>query len=260
MSDQTRAMLHVRNPLTVVGIFAAVSEAFACVALPKLAGFSGAVFAIFASVFPFFLVSIFFYVLWKRPIVFYAPSDFREDKAFTDLFKPVGPQERQNELIEEASEAEVSEDEEATAGLQNASDRMSLVDAAERKVLSLLEKELGITLIRDMRFEGTHFIVDAIGEDRHGPVLVEVKYLRSAQPSARVMGSIAAQISAIDARLPDSVKRGAKFILAIVVERWSDSTESKVQVIFDKYMQRLDTSITPELRFFTKDDLERTAQ
>ena len=79
MTDRIR---HVANPLTVIALFATITEVGATTALPFISEAQQAVFIWFLMAFPTCLVLAFFFVLLKKHTVLYAPSDFRGDDAF----------------------------------------------------------------------------------------------------------------------------------------------------------------------------------
>jgi hypothetical protein len=73
---------HIKNPLTVVGIFAGTTEAVGAAALPFILAANQYIFMWFLIIFPSALVVIFFLFLYFKPSVLYAPSDFREDETW----------------------------------------------------------------------------------------------------------------------------------------------------------------------------------
>jgi hypothetical protein len=72
----------VSNPLTVISIFAAITEVGATVVLPFIAPASQSIFVWFLIGFPTLLVILFFLTLNFNHRVLYAPSDYREDSSF----------------------------------------------------------------------------------------------------------------------------------------------------------------------------------
>ncbi|QXQ03966.1 hypothetical protein KX724_07705 [Stenotrophomonas indicatrix] len=69
----------VRNPLSVIAIFAGVAEVGGAAVLPQLEGEAQANFMIFVMFFPCALVGLFFYILWFKAKVLYAPADYKDD-------------------------------------------------------------------------------------------------------------------------------------------------------------------------------------
>lgn len=78
---------HVRNPLTVIAIFAGLAEVSGTVVLPFLNSATQDIYVWFLMLFPAGLISLFFGTLFFRHHVLYAPSDFRSDDGFTNLFQ-----------------------------------------------------------------------------------------------------------------------------------------------------------------------------
>jgi len=75
---------HVKNPLTVIAIFAALAEVSGTAILPSLNKETQITYMWFLMCFPMLLVIIFFLVLYKKHYVLYAPTDFKDDKSFLD--------------------------------------------------------------------------------------------------------------------------------------------------------------------------------
>jgi predicted Rossmann fold nucleotide-binding protein DprA/Smf involved in DNA uptake len=74
--------MKVSNPLTIIAIFAGVAETLATVALVKLPLEVQSVFVYFVMVFPMVIVLLFFFVLYFKNIVLYAPSDFDDQNHY----------------------------------------------------------------------------------------------------------------------------------------------------------------------------------
>lgn len=73
---------HVKNPLTVIAIFAGLAELGGTAVLPTLDVETQKVYVWFLMIFPHFLVAAFFLLLWKKHTHLYAPSDFADEKNF----------------------------------------------------------------------------------------------------------------------------------------------------------------------------------
>jgi hypothetical protein len=80
----------VDNPLTIIAIFAGITEVAAATALPFLTAEVQATFVWFLTIFPFVLVSAFFLTLNFNPKVLYAPGDYRDDKHFLQALQISG--------------------------------------------------------------------------------------------------------------------------------------------------------------------------
>ena len=77
----------ISNPLTMIGIFAGLSETAGAVVLPLIAEPYQKFFIWYVMGFPVLLVCLFFYVLIRHPVNLYAPSDFKDEKIFEQLQK-----------------------------------------------------------------------------------------------------------------------------------------------------------------------------
>lgn len=76
----------IRNPLTIIAVFAGLVEVSATTVLPFIDDVSlQSRFLWFLMFFPTMLVVMFFGVLIFKPKALYAPKDYREDKSFLDM-------------------------------------------------------------------------------------------------------------------------------------------------------------------------------
>ena len=75
----------IKNPLTIIAIFAGIVEIGSNTVLPFLTAENQSTYIWFLMVFPFVLVLIFFFILYTRHHVLYAPSDFNDEKNFNEL-------------------------------------------------------------------------------------------------------------------------------------------------------------------------------
>lgn len=94
---------HVKNPLTIIAIFAGISEISATAVLPFISESIQKIFIWFIILFPFFLLVLFFITLWTKHHVLYAPSDFSSDENFLKVIPSTG-QEIKEKLIEETND------------------------------------------------------------------------------------------------------------------------------------------------------------
>ncbi|CAI8981968.1 XK-related protein [Pseudomonas sp. IT-347P] len=72
----------INNPMTVIAIFAAISETSAAVSLPFLDNKDREIYVWFLISFPFYLLFLFFITLNFNYRSLYSPSDFGKDKNF----------------------------------------------------------------------------------------------------------------------------------------------------------------------------------
>lgn len=75
----------VKNPLTIIAIFAGLVEVSATTVLPFIDKGIQETFIWFLMVFPTLLVTYFFATLLIKPKALYAPSDYRNDDSFVKM-------------------------------------------------------------------------------------------------------------------------------------------------------------------------------
>ncbi len=72
----------VNNPLTIIAIFAALAEIAGTTVLAVVDKEIQHIFVWFVMLFPSLLVGLFFFTLYSKARVLYAPSDFKDEKNF----------------------------------------------------------------------------------------------------------------------------------------------------------------------------------
>lgn len=72
----------VKNPLAMVAIFAAISEVAMAFVITRLSDKLQEVFIWFVMGFPTILVFIFFFILYKKPAVFFSPGDYKREELY----------------------------------------------------------------------------------------------------------------------------------------------------------------------------------
>jgi hypothetical protein len=72
----------VKNPLTMVAVFAAISEVAMAFVITKLPDKLQEVFIWFVMGFPTVLVFIFFFILYRKPAVFFSPGDYKREELY----------------------------------------------------------------------------------------------------------------------------------------------------------------------------------
>jgi len=84
----------ISNPMTIIAIFAALSETSAAVSLPFLDQEERELYVWFLISFPFYLLLLFFATLNFNYKSLYAPSDFEKGKHFMKVMDDVGRSEK----------------------------------------------------------------------------------------------------------------------------------------------------------------------
>lgn len=77
----------IRNPLTLIAIFAGLSEVSMTAVLPLLSAENQGIFMWFVMIYPTLLVCGFFYILICRREALYAPSDFKDDATWLEVMR-----------------------------------------------------------------------------------------------------------------------------------------------------------------------------
>lgn len=178
---------HVRNPLTIIAIFAALAEVGGTAVLPLLAPVTQYIYVWFLIFFPIGLVGTFFYVLYHKHHVLYAPSDFKEDSAFLDLLEPKSALDRieaQQKEIELTTTS--SQDEDPEANDESISTRQVLERdyrgkylLAEELAMAKLVKDRGLNIKRNVGQKGkSDGGFDGAASTDAYDVIIEITYAR----------------------------------------------------------------------------------
>lgn len=188
---------HIRNPLTVISIFAAIAEISGTTVLPFIAQENQATYILFLMLFPVLLVCLFFITLNFNHKVLYAPSDWKDETNFFRLFGKATPEEQEQKLKDEvAEEAEAEAKEKPDTSQKKASppeesreniaashrERIAQYSLAERLVVNRLSKQLNLNFRLGVRFHSAtnrRIIFDAVAIDGDKVNAVEVKVTRS---------------------------------------------------------------------------------
>lgn len=107
---------HIRNPLTVISIFAGIAEISGTIVLPFIAPENQGTYIWLLMLFPVLLVVAFFLTLNLNHKTLYAPSDYENQNHFLSLFGIVTSDEKETKLIEEVFETTASVNEAQDTG------------------------------------------------------------------------------------------------------------------------------------------------
>lgn len=238
----------IKNPLTVISIFAGLAEVAGTAVLPFVSEANQNTYIWFLIIFPILLVVLFFITLNFNPKVLYAPSDFRDENNYMDLFRPSSTVERKEKLDEEIKETTIEEESKKVSkdirelslsrekGLFNYYDQNYIFKVltenprsryilAESLVIERLSQELQLPARREVALKNSRFIFDAVFEDKRGPVLVEVKYISNKRAYHHVIKQTLMRLKDAIVNMPDSMRQNAKLILAIAHELHPDEAK-----------------------------------
>lgn len=223
----TEKITHIKNPLTVIAIFAGLAEVSGTAILPLIAPEIQKTYAWFLMAFPIILVTLFFITLWVKHHVLYAPTDFRSDESFTGLLVAVTDASRFAKLDQEAKEGEAAESisaqpfsEKSTEVRQIARrDFRAAALLAEELVISQLGKELGVRLDRNVAFVTTpDFTHDAVATLAGKTIAIEIKYNKSGVFPRDLAESTVKRLLSVYQSLPSRVKHDFEFIFVVVTD------------------------------------------
>lgn len=218
---------HVKNPLTVISIFAGVAEISGTLVLPFIESNNQMVYIWFLMLFPFSLIGLFFLTLNRNHKVLYAPSDYQNEENFVMHFKSQTIDEKRIRYIKELQEShceeviadvKVSNHEEtsnrsvetnqennnelesnAPKNKEKASDHsisknlvISRLIAAQNLAIQKISSEIGKPFQSDMvitSHDGARFEFDAVSQDGYDIDLIEVKYSSNSRIDRRAIYS-----------------------------------------------------------------------
>jgi len=95
---------HIKNPLTVISIFAGIAEISGTAILPFIESANQSTYIWFLMLFPPFLVGVFFATLNWNHKVLYAPSDYQNEDNFTGFLQQSTRSEQNIKLSSEVKE------------------------------------------------------------------------------------------------------------------------------------------------------------
>jgi hypothetical protein len=260
-------MRTVRNPLTVVAIFAGSSEVAGIAILPLLAESTQAVYVWFLMSFPILVLLLFFATLNWNHKVFYAPSDFKDEDNFFKAFQPASSKERTEKLKDDVRELSPLGAEAVTrpsAGLSADTLRLfrqdprTLYSLVEEFVIGELEKEFRTVARRELSLRSRfgNFVFDAILESGERKVIVEVKLITKTSRLIRMRETLQ-KIQAALFGLPLTYKKGLTVILAIAYDL-PDPTKADIESELRSMI--LDFDFPIDLRFYAVTDLTQALE
>lgn len=268
----------IKNPLTIIAIFAAIAEISGTVVLPFIAPANQAIYVWFLIVFPILLIVLFFLTLNFNHKVLYAPSDYQnEDNFLRSLPKATFAEKVLKIEAEIAEEETATQDlpklEKAPAAMVGASasttqdptiSYQSLVRRstqatymlAEDLIFRKLGKEFSAEIQREVKLNSLagRYIFDGIVRDKGVTTVIEVKYLRNALASGMQLRDTLARIQQSVKLLPSEQTANFRVLLAVATDEGGVS-HGRVAEQIDRY--RNEFSFPIEIRFYNLAELER---
>ena len=97
----------IKNPLTIIAVFAGIAEVSGTAVLPFISNSNQIIFIYFLIFFPLILLVLFFLTLNFNHKMLYAPSDYKDEENFIKTFRFNFPMQKQEEV--KISEKEIFE-------------------------------------------------------------------------------------------------------------------------------------------------------
>lgn len=285
-SELVEKIGHIKNPLTVIAIFAAIAEISGTTVLPFIESENQGIYIWFLMLFPVLLVTIFFLTLNFNHRVLYAPSDYKNEDNFLKSFGKATTQEKADKLREEIEEAEnniLSEEDEPEAtdtSFQESSNTtpppqlkakvvldperhaslIANVSLAEKLAILKLSKDMELDFKTDVRFETPNsrkIIFDGLALDKNKIHAVEVKLFRHEHVSPSRLDKILleAELMASQMKGIDSKELVVHFV-AVVDNPEVDIIKLKERL--NRYIAKYKENV--KLHVVTLDDLKNEYQ
>jgi hypothetical protein len=184
MIDKIRT---IKNPLTIIAIFAASAEISGTVILPFISEENQSTYIWFLMTFPLLLVILFFLTLNFNHKVLYAPSDFKNEENFFKFFGPPSQEELNEKQRMEAQESESIEMD--SADIKTSLPNIKLKEKfyqIETRVVNLIAEKLGKSASTNVKymFPSDKYIFDGVIIDDNNFTLIEVKYFTNPDPGS----------------------------------------------------------------------------
>lgn len=239
---------HIKNPLTVIAMFAGLAEVSGTIVLPFIDKNTQTVFVWFLMVFPCLLVSAFFGTLIFKHVVLYAPSDYRDDKNFSDSFRSVKPSARSKKISDEISEESNTTNQETNSkskenkpldsiqdkpeeegkntplssqppSIPNKAEKAEKAFFAENFAIAWLEEKLNVEFQRGARLKQMPRVVfDAISVNSSIQYIVEVKYLTTGISIRMSIELLLSRVEKFSKILPEKLSKNIILYILIVVD------------------------------------------
>lgn len=226
----------VRNPLTIIAIFAGTAELCGTSVLPFISEHNQDRYVIFLMSFPSALLILFFITLWLNHKVLYAPSDFENEENFFRALKPAEAkdvEEKEKKEIQEiqfeqkaqiktdSSRARAAARTGATIKLKSLREAKTRHSLAENLALNKIGHLLGCPIRRQVTFaaSGRKFVFDGIAKQDNKLIAIEVKYF--SEPTVLLSRFRDTWLSILDAanRLPSDMKARFSLTFAMVSDK-----------------------------------------
>lgn len=267
----------IKNPLTIIAIFAAIAEISGTIVLPFIAPANQATYVWFLIIFPILLIILFFITLNFNHKVLYAPSDYQNEDNFLRSLPRATLAEKalkiEAEIAEEATAVEapiveqrpvlkvgepkskIEYSEESIRAWARRSPQAAYI-FAEEAIFKRLAKEFGSEIQREVRVDSPtgRYIFDGVVRDKGITTVIEVKILRNSIMSAGQLKQTLARIQQVSQVQPFEHGGGFRVLLALAIGGENPNPD---RVLSQINRMRDDFPFPVEVRFYMLNDLER---
>lgn len=252
---------HIRNPLSIIAIFAGIAEISGTIVLPLLHDAVQTTYVWFLMLFPSGLVLLFFGTLWKKAPVLYAPSDYANEDNFFRSIQPATAAEISKKQTQEISEAELiaeaaksNEDQPAPTDSQkdfrdgNKTEDLDLrgeyLRTEQLAMNKLSQKYANLQKEVTLGSSKGRMVVDAISSDGQGGITIfEIKFIPKANPG--LIRTFTTRF--INALNKQGIKIDNKTKLNMVFVEKSESTPEKRLDIVNMALRNIDEQYKPHI-------------
>ncbi|BBO93166.1 hypothetical protein [Desulfosarcina ovata] len=254
----------IKNPLTVISIFAGLAEVSGTAILPLLDASAQSYYIWFLMIFPLVIVILFFMTLNFNHKVLYAPSDFSDEANFINLFDRATPLQKEKSLNDDVKQIlneEQSVDQSKSiqpANIDTIKIR-SLVLLSEQYALSRIEEEFKTEVGRDVTVsvEGDNrsYMLDGSLHLGNWTIGIQVKYVeKTIQLRQRIRSAVSQGMLFFDILKPVEPYK-AKLIVAIVCI--SKELQAEIAMVAEKILREISTDmeIPTDYRIYNLEDI-----
>ncbi|HEY8899698.1 MAG TPA: hypothetical protein VIM61_04750 [Chthoniobacterales bacterium] len=247
----------VSNPLTIIAIFAGITEISGTLILPFVAAANQATYIWFLIFFPTLLVICFFLTLNLNHKVLYSPSDFREDESFLRASTP------REQFLKIKNEVQaIQSDNKAIDGIYSLpstpDDTKEFIDLyyqAEDLVLRELQAEYGRYVKRNVALDyyKTTVQFDAAITLKRALIAVEIKLVQHPTLNYALFDLIRNKAQTVD----DAAKMSGEYwggsVMLVIVATFSGEPLKEYTAKLEKALKEL--NIYTDLRIYQLDEL-----
>lgn len=264
---------HVKNPLTIIAIFASIAEISGTIVLPFVADENQRLFIWFLVSFPTFLVSVFFLTLNFNHKALYAPSDYRDERNFMGSLSPVGAEEKRSMVREELNEiaaesgvytengmddlGEINSFTETTQRDDEQLELLAEMSLVEKLAIYKLSKELNLTFRNDVgiNIPNSNRVArfDALGFTEDDVHAVEVKLSKTNTISPLRFQGVVKQAEELSRVYQGIMHKNVTLHIFIVLDDSLADIESTTKKLH-QYVEN--SSVTVKFYITTLDDLK----